>query len=148
MRKPIVAPLVRQLPWKHNLHLLSRTKRTEEREFYLRMAATQKWSKREFERQLNGALFQRVVMSPAIVAAPLRQLHPDAGSDFKDSYLVEFLNRPPGHSEADLQRGLVEQLKNFLIELGRDFCYVGSHYPVQVGGRDFELDLLLFQQGA
>ena len=104
MRKPIVAPLVRQLPWKHNLHLLSRTKRTEEREFYLRMAATQKWSKREFERQLNGALFERVVMSPAIVAAPLRQLHPDAGSDFKDSYLVEFLNLPPGHSEADLQR--------------------------------------------
>ena len=85
-------------------------------------------------------------MSPAKVAAPLRQLHPDAATVFKDSYLVEFLDLPPGHSEADLQRGLVEQLKKFLIELGRDFCYVGSQYPVQVGGRDFELDLLFFNR--
>ena len=142
----IVAPLVRQLPWTHNLLILSRSKRAEEREFYLRMAAAEKWSKRELERQLAGALFERVVMSPVKVAAPLRQLHPDAATVFKDSYLVEFLDLPPGHSEADLQRGLVEQLKKFLIELGRDFCYVGSHYPVQVGGRDFELDLLFFNR--
>ncbi len=85
-------------------------------------------------------------MSPTKLSAPLTQLHPDAATVFKDSYLVEFLALPPGHSEADLQRGLVEQLKKFLIELGRDFCYVGSHYPVQVGGRDFELDLLFFNR--
>ncbi len=86
-------------------------------------------------------------MSPTKVSAPLRQLHPAAATVFKDTYLVEFLELSPGHSEADLQRGLVEQLKNFLIELGRDFCYVGSHYPVQVGTRDFELDLLFFNRG-
>ena len=51
-----------------------------------------------------------------------------------------------GHSEADLQRGLVEKLKQFLIELGRDFCFVGSQYPLQVGGRDFFLDLLFFNR--
>lgn len=141
-----VAPLVRQLPWTHNLLIMSRSKRSEEREFYLRMATTEKWSKRELERQLAGALFERVVMSPTKVSPPLTQLHPDAATVFKDSYLVEFLDLPPGHSEADLQRRLVEQLKNFLIELGRDFCYVGSHYPVQVGGRDFELDLLFFNR--
>lgn len=141
-----VSPLVTQLPWTHNLLILSRSKRAEEREFYLRMATAEKWSKRELERQLAGALFERVVLSPTKVSPPVRQLHPDAATHFKDSYLVEFLDLPPGHSEADLQRGLVEQLKNFLIELGRDFCYVGSHYPVQVGGRDFELDLLFFNR--
>jgi predicted nuclease of restriction endonuclease-like (RecB) superfamily len=126
-----VAALLRQLPWTHNLLILSKSKRAEEREFYLRMATSENWSSRELERQINGALFERVVMSPVKVAAPLRQLHPDAATVFKDSYLVEFLDLPPGHSEADLQRGLVEQLKRFLIELGRDFCYVGSHYPVR-----------------
>lgn len=141
-----VSALLRQLPWTHNLLILGKSKRAEEREFYLRMAASEKWSSRELERQINGALFERVVMSPVKVAAPLRQLHPDAATVFKDSYLVEFLDLPPGHSEADLQRGLVEQLKKFLIELGRDFCYVGSHYPVQVGGRDFELDLIFFNR--
>ena len=141
-----VSALLTQLPWSHNLLILGKSKRAEEREFYLRMATSEKWSSRELERQINGALFERVVMSPVKVAAPLRQLHPDAATVFKDSYLVEFLDLPPGHSEADLQRGLVEQLKKFLIELGRDFCYVGSHYPVQVGGRDFELDLLLFNR--
>ena len=130
----------------HNLLILSRSKRPEEREFYLRMALREHWSKRELERQLNGALFERVVLSPAKVSSPLTQLHPDATSVFKDSYLVEFLDLPPEHTEADLQRGLVEQLKMFLIELGRDFCYVGSQYPIQVGGRDFALDLLFFNR--
>jgi hypothetical protein len=73
-------------------------------------------------------------------------LHPDAATIFKDTYLLEFLDLPPEHSEADLQRGLVEKLKQFLIELGRDFCFVGSHYPLQVGGRDFEIDLLFFNR--
>lgn len=141
-----VAALLRQLPWTHNLLILSKSKRSEEREFYLRMAVSEKWSSRELERQLNSALFERVVLSPTKVAPPLRQIHPDAASVFKDSYVVEFLDLPHGHSEADLQRGLVEQLKNFLIELGRDFCYVGSQYPLQVGGRDFALDLLFFNR--
>jgi hypothetical protein len=73
-------------------------------------------------------------------------LHPGAAEVFRDAYLVEFLDLPPRHSEADLQRALVEQLRQFLIELGRDFCYVGSHYPIEVGGRDFALDLLFFNR--
>jgi hypothetical protein len=59
-----VSPLVTQLPWTPNLLILSGTKRAEEREFYLRMALRERWSKRELERQLNGALFERVVLSP------------------------------------------------------------------------------------
>ena len=66
---------------------------------------------------------------------------------FKDAYAVEFLNLPVEHTEADLHRGLLGQLRAFLIELGRDFCYVGSKFPLQVGGRDFALDLLFFHRG-
>ncbi len=144
--QPKLSALLRELSWTHNLLILGKSKREEEREFYLRMACSQKWSSRELERQLDGALFERVALSPTKVSPPLRELHPDAATVFKDSYLVEFLDLPPGHSEDDLQRGLVEQLKKFLIELGRDFCYVGSQYPLQVGGRDFALDLLFFNR--
>ena len=61
--------------------------------------------------------------------------------------MVEFLGLPQDHAEADLHLGLLQRLKDFLIELGRDFCFVGSEYPVQVGGRDFALDLLFFHRG-
>ena len=144
--QPKLSALLRELSWTHNLLILGKSKREEEREFYLRMACDQKWSSRELERQLAGALFERVVLSPTKLSAPLRELHPDAATVFKDSYLIEFLDLPPEHSEDDLQRGLVEQLKKFLIELGRDFCYVGSQYPIQVGERDFALDLLFFNR--
>lgn len=142
-----VSPLARQLPWTHNLIILNQSQRPEEREFYLRQAIREQWSKRELERQFKTALFERTVLNPAKVTAVLSQTHPDALSVFKDSYMVEFLDLPQGHAEADLHQGLLQQLKSFLIELGRDFCFVGSEYPLQVGGRDFALDLLFFHRG-
>jgi predicted nuclease of restriction endonuclease-like (RecB) superfamily len=143
---PKLASLLRELSWTHNRLIMGKCKRDEEREFYLRLAHSQRWQTRELERQINGALFERVVLSPTKLSAPLREFHPDAASIFKDSYLIEFVDLPPRHSEADLQRALVEQLKQFLLELGRDFCFIGSQYPVQVGGRDFALDLLFFNR--
>ena len=142
-----VSPLTRQLPWTHNLIILNQSKRPEEREFYLRLAIREQWSKRELERQFKTALFERMVLSPIKVSPLVSQMHPDALGIFKDSYLVEFLGLPQGHAEADLHQGLLQHLKDFLIELGRDFCFVGSQYPLQVGGRDFALDLLFFHRG-
>jgi predicted nuclease of restriction endonuclease-like (RecB) superfamily len=142
-----VSALLRQLSWTHNLIILSQSKREEEREFYLRLAIEEKWSTRELERQFQTALFERTVLHPPKVSAVLTQIHPEAMSIFKDSYLVEFLELPEGHDESDLHKGLLHRLKEFLIELGRDFCFVGSEFPVQVGNRDFALDLLFFHRG-
>ncbi|WP_454846211.1 PDDEXK nuclease domain-containing protein [Pseudomonas farris] len=142
-----VSALLRQLPWTQNLIILNQSKRPEEREFYLRMAIQEKWSSRELERQLKAALFERSVISPVKVSPLVRQMHPEAMSVFKDTYLVEFLDLAQGHVESDLQGGLLRRLRDFLIELGRDFCFVGSQYPLQVGGRDFALDLLFFHRG-
>ena len=143
----IVSALLRQLPWTHHLIILGQSKRPEEREFYLRMAVQEKWSSRELERQYKAALFERTVLHPTKVSALARQLHPDVAGIFKDSYVVEFLGLPQGHAEADLHRALLGRLKDFLSELGRDFCFIGSEYPLQVGGRDFALDLLFFHRG-
>ncbi|EJM82295.1 PDDEXK nuclease domain-containing protein [Pseudomonas sp. GM60] len=143
----IVSPLVRQLPWTHNMIVLSQSKHPEEREFYLRMSVQEKWSKRELERQLKAALFERSITQPAKASAALKQTHPSALEIFRDAYMIEFLDLPGTHAETDLHQGLLARLKEFLIELGRDFCFVGSEYPLQVGGRDFALDLLFFHRG-
>jgi hypothetical protein len=74
-------------------------------------------------------------------------MHPTVAQVLRDAYLVEFLDLPEAHDEADLHRGLLRQLRDFLIELGRDFCFIGSEFPLQVGAREFALDLLLFHRG-
>ncbi len=141
-----VSALLTQLSWTHNLTILSQSKQPEEREFYLRMAIKEKWSSRELERQFKTALFERCILNPVKVTPAVTQTHPAALEVFRDAYMVEFLDLPSGHAESDLHQGLLARLKDFLIVLGRDFCFVGSEYPLQVGGRDFALDLLFFHR--
>ena len=143
----LVSPLVRQLPWTHHLIILNQSKHPEEREFYMRLAVQEQWSKRQLERQFKAALFERAVLNPVKLSAALSQIYPEAATAFKDSYLLEFLGLRKDHSETDLHCSLLLRLKDFLIELGRDFCFVGSEFPLQVGGRDFALDLLFFHRG-
>ena len=99
---PKLAALLRELSWSHSLAIMSRCKRDEEREFYLRLAAWERWPLRELERQLAGALFERVVVPPVKLSPPVTDLHPDAASIFEDAYLLEFLDFSPKHSETDL----------------------------------------------
>jgi predicted nuclease of restriction endonuclease-like (RecB) superfamily len=144
--EPIVAPLVRQLPWSHNLLIMAESKRPEEREFYIRLAIKSHWSKRELERQLQGAAFERTMLADLKVAPAVRQLPQRAAGVFKDSYLVDFLDLPERHTESDLQTGLLRNLRKFLMELGDGFAFVGEKVRVQVGNQDFELDLLFYHR--
>jgi predicted nuclease of restriction endonuclease-like (RecB) superfamily len=132
--------LVRQVSWSGNLLILSR------REFYLRLANREGWNKRETDRQLRGALFERAVLGRPKVSPAVTQLHPGAETIFKDSYLVDFLGLPEAHSEQDLQKAIIGNLKRFLLELGRDFAFVGEQYLLPVGGQDFRLDLLFYHR--
>lgn len=142
-----VASLLRQLPWTHHLMILGRSRFPEEREFYMRVAIRERWRSRELDRQIKAALFERATLNPPKVAAALRQMHPAAETVFKDLYVLDFLQLQDNHSEADLHASLLRHLGRFITELGRDFCFIGSEYPVQVGGRDFALDLLFFHRG-
>lgn len=144
---PGLSTMLRELPWSSNLHILAKTKMPEEREFYLRMAIQQRWSVREVARQIDSALFERSVLNPPKLSTALREMHPDAEKVFRDAYVVEFLELPEGHLEADLHKSLVNNLRHFLTELGHEFCFIGSEFPLQVGGRDFFLDLLFFHRG-
>lgn len=97
-----VSALLTQLPWTHNLTILSQSKRPEEREFYLRMAIKEKWSSRELDRQFKAALFERSVLNSVKLTPAVTQTHPAALDVFRDAYIVEFLDLPSGHAESDL----------------------------------------------
>jgi predicted nuclease of restriction endonuclease-like (RecB) superfamily len=142
-----LSKMARELSWSTNLHILSATKRAEEREYYLRLATTNRWSVRELARQISVGSFARSVLTPPVLSTPLRELHPEAEAAFKDAYTLEFLGLAADHTEADLHGGLLRNLGRFITELGRDFCFVGSEYPVQVGKQDFAIDLLFFHRG-
>jgi predicted nuclease of restriction endonuclease-like (RecB) superfamily len=103
-REPKLSTLLRELPWSSNLHILTRAKRSEEREFYLRMATKNRWDVREVARQIDCALFERAILNPPKISTALRELHPASESIFKDAYLFEFLDLPVNHSEVDLHR--------------------------------------------
>lgn len=142
-----VSPLVTQLPWTHHLIVLSQTKHPEEREFYLLAAIKKRWTKRELERQiLTGAALRSNAVAQKVSPA-VAQVHPAALDEFKNAYSLEFLELEAGHSEADLHGALLRDLGRFITELGRDFCFVGSEYPVQVGNQDFAIDLVFFHRG-
>jgi predicted nuclease of restriction endonuclease-like (RecB) superfamily len=142
-----LSTLLRALPWSANLHLLSKCKARQERAFYLAHMRQEGWTVRQLAQQIDSALFERLAATPAKLSTALRVLHPSAGQVFKDTYLVDFLGLPADHKEGDLQRGLVAKLKLFLTELGRDFCFVAEQFRLQVGMKDFHLDLLFFHRG-
>ncbi|WP_262245705.1 PDDEXK nuclease domain-containing protein [Parapedobacter soli] len=158
-KNKIVSPAVRQfqpqdikntllaeLSWTHHLTIFSRCKTEEEREFYLRMAIKEKYTKRELDRQISASLFERVMLGNAKLSSSPRELNTDITNPFKDSYVFEFLNLPDPHSESDLQKGLIKQMKNFILELGSDFIFIDEQYKVQVGNRDFYIDLLFYHR--
>ncbi|QNF31249.1 DUF1016 domain-containing protein (plasmid) [Adhaeribacter swui] len=139
--------LLTQISWTHHLILLARTKTDEEREYYLRLCIQEKYSVRELERQINSGVFERAMLGNQNPPPAIKELKQDISNVFKDSYVFEFLNIPEPHNEGTLQKALVTQMKSFILELGRDFLFVGQEYRLQVGNSDFFIDLLFYHRG-
>lgn len=140
-----VSPLVTQISWTNHLLILSGTKTIEEKEFYIGLCAKEKYSKRELERQINSGYYHRYMLSSKAPApAALTQ---NSHNRFLDSYVLEFLDLPERFSESDLKRAIVQNLKSFILEIGKDFSFIGEEYRVQVGNSDFYIDLLFYHRG-
>jgi predicted nuclease of restriction endonuclease-like (RecB) superfamily len=144
---PQLSPLVREISWTNNLLIFSRSKTIEEMEFYLKHVKLENYSKRELDRQISASLFERTMIGSPILSTALRESNNNISSTFKDSYVFEFLNLTEPHNESDLQRGLVRQMKNFILELGKDFLFIDEEYKLQVGSSDFFIDLLFYHRG-
>ena len=144
---PKLSPLVREISWTNNLLIFSRCKTIEEMEFYLKIVKQENYSKRELDRQISASFFERTMIGNLKRSPTVRESNNDLSNTFKDGYVFEFLNLPDPHSESDLQRGIVRQMKNFILELGKDFLFIGEEYKLQVGNSDFYIDLLFYHRG-
>ena len=142
-----LSTLLREISWSHNLAIFSRCKNSDERLFYLEKCINENYSFRELERQISSSLFERTMIGNSKLSPPVREILDAEKNVFKDSYVLEFLSLPEPHSEADLQKGLLRQMKNFIIELGKDFIFIGEEFKLQVGASDFYIDLLFFHRG-
>jgi len=134
-----LAPLVRELTWTHNLQIMT-CNTDEEREFYILLSVNKKYTKRELKRQMDSALFERIMLSDT--TNKLLTEDSESLTTLRDSYVLEFLDLPEKHKEKDLRKAIVANLKNFILEFGKDFAYIGDEYRIQVGNRDFYIDLL------
>lgn len=148
----IVAPLVRQLSWSHFLIVMP-MKDEIKREFYLTMAASEKWSKRTLQNKIDGMLYERTAISSkpnALIKQELSQLRdenvlsPDLV--FKSPYFLEFTGLKGMYSEKSLEDSLVTHLEQFIIELGNGFSFVARQKRMIIDGEDFYLDLLFYHR--
>jgi predicted nuclease of restriction endonuclease-like (RecB) superfamily len=142
-----LSSLARELSWTHNAIIFSRCKTAEEREFYLKLCIKEQYSSRDLERQIDVSTFERSQMGNQKLSAVLRELYPTLENVFKNNYVLEFLGLPEDHNESDLQKALIQNMKNFILELGKDFIFVGEEFRLQVGNQDFFIDLLFYHRG-
>ena len=139
-----LSTLLRENTWSNNLHIMSKTKSYEEKEFYLKLARKEHYSSRDLERQIDSGYYERLILSSG--KAPSAIETTEMSGVIRDMYMLEFLNLPEPYREKDLKKAILKNLKKFLIEFGKDFIYMGEEYHLQVGTKDYYVDLLFYHR--
>jgi len=140
-----VTTLLPQISWSNHLTILSQSRTAEERLFYMALCVKENYSARELSRQMESGYYERYMLSKEkILPEPIKGLKENP---FLDSYVIEFLNLPSNFKESDLRDGLIQNMKDFILEVGKDFTFIGKEVRVQVGGEDYKIDLLFFHRG-
>jgi len=139
-----LSALLREISWTNNTLIFSNAKNDEEREFYLNLVIENNYSSRELERQIDSSLYERTMISN--VKNKLQIKKSRGLSALRDSYVLEFMNLPEKYEEKELRKGIVANLRDFILEFGKDFTLVGEEYRVQVGNMDFNIDILFFNR--
>jgi predicted nuclease of restriction endonuclease-like (RecB) superfamily len=143
--EPIVQQLVAQIPWGHCVRLLDQVKNRNEREWYIRKTIENGWSRAVLVHWIESDLYKRQGKAPTNFDRTLPPPQSDlARETLKDPYNFEFLSLATDAEERALEKGLLEHIQKFLIELGAGFAFVGQQYPLEVGGDDFSIDLLFY----
>ena len=150
----IVQPLAGQMPkilelttFTNHTEILCRCKSNEERLFYILYANKEHLVKRELQRCISNQTYSTLLSSKNNMSKGMIESYPIAPIMFKDTLFVDFLNLPKKHSEAKLKKGLVENMKQFILELGKDFISMDQEYRLQVGSSTYKADLLFYHRG-
>lgn len=143
--KDVRNTLLTQISWSHHLILMEKIEKNEERVFYIRLTINENYSVRELERQIKSSLYERVVLRNQQLPGEIKNRE-NTKNVFKDSYVFEFLNLPERHTEKELQKSLIDKIQAFILEIGKDFSFIGKEYKVVVGGVNFYIDLLFYHR--
>jgi predicted nuclease of restriction endonuclease-like (RecB) superfamily len=143
--RAIMHQLGAQIPWKHNCVLLDRVKDAETREFYIRKTVEHGWSRSVLVHQLDTQLHRRLGRAPTNFPLTLPPAQSDLARELlKDPYIFKPAPLDESASERAVEKALLARLKDFLIELGAGFAFVGNQYRLEVDGEEFFLDLLFY----
>lgn len=150
----IVQPTVEQMPkilelttLTNHIEILCRCKSDEERLFYILYANKEHLVKRELQRCISNQTYAGLLGSKDNMSKGLLERYPNAPVMFKDTLFVDFLDLPKKHSETKLRNGLIEHMKQFILELGKDFIFMDQEYRLNIGASTFKADLLFFHRG-
>lgn len=150
----VIQPRVGQFPklltlttLTNHIEILCRCKSSEERLFYILYAHKEHLVKRELQRSITNQTYTTLLGDKKNMSKGLFQTYPNAPVVFKDALFVDFLGLPQKHSERKLKKGLIEHMKQFILELGKDFIFMDQEYNLNVGGSTFKADLLFFHRG-
>ena len=149
-----VQPAVGQMPkilelttLTNHIEILCRCKSDEERLFYILYANKEHLVKRELQRCISNQTYTGLLGNKDNMSKGLLETYPNAPVMFKDTLFVDFLNLPKKHSETKLRNGLIEHMKQFILELGKDFIFMDQEYRLNIGASTFKADLLFFHRG-
>ncbi|MDD2365954.1 MAG: PDDEXK nuclease domain-containing protein [Desulfuromonadaceae bacterium] len=140
-------PLVAEISWTKNVIIMERCKDLLQREFYLKMTKKFGWTKDVLINQLGAGAFERFMMNQTNFdkSVPAKYRH-QAKLAVKDEYTFDFLELAEEHSEKELERSLVDNVRKFLVEMGGFFTFVGNQYRLEIDGSEFFIDLLLYHR--
>ena len=139
-----LSAVLREISWTNNLIIMSRVKTDDAKMFYIQLIQRYGYSSRELERQIDSMLYERTMLSEHRNEQVLTQ-KPELNV-LRDSYVLEFLDVPVFHREKDLRKAIVAHIRDFLLEFGKEFSFVAEEYRIQVGNKDFYIDLLFFNR--
>lgn len=131
----------------NHIEILCRCKSVEERLFYILYAHKEHLFVRELQRCISNQTYSTLLSDKTNLSKGLLETYPNSPMMFKDTYFVDFLNLPKRHSESKLKHGLIEHMKQFILELGKDFIFMDQEYRLNVGASSFKADLLFFHRG-
>ena len=141
----IVQQLVGQIPWGHNVRILEQVKDSVERLWYVQQTIENGWSRSVLVHQIESGLYCRLGSAVTNFELVLPQPQSDlANQILKDPYNFSFLSLGREVQERELEKALVDHIRDFLLELGVGFSFLGSQYPLEVSGKEFRLDLLFY----
>jgi len=140
-------PLVGEIAWAHNLAIMSKCKDPLEREFYLRMTRKFGWSKNVLIHQIENQSYEKSLLGQTNFNKTLTpELRAQAKLSVRDEYTFDFLELGEKHSERELERALIGRIEDFLRAMGGMFTFVGSQFRLEVEGKEYFIDLLLFHR--